>query len=159
MECKSDVFLPYGFSLIAFEPSLIEIKFERHRVSLVKTHRKIYMFTSKGQGQNLTSGQGHGVTQVAYQSKRIDETNTLRPLSCLALLNLKLSAKNCWWPRVTSDDLRGVTDQHLTLGHHEWPKSTWSWKNCALRMRWEGFQYFPHWLIMERSGAWPDPRS
>ena len=24
-------------------------------------------------------------------------------------------------------------------------------------MRWEGFQYFPHWLIMERSGAWPDP--
>ena len=41
----------------------------------------------------------------------------------LALLNLKLSAKNCWWPRVTSDDLSGVTDQHLTLCHHEWPKS------------------------------------
>ena len=55
----------------------------------------------------------------------------------LALLNLKLSAKNCWWPRVTSDEFNGVTDQHLTLGHHAWPKSTWSWKNCALLMRWE----------------------
>ena len=63
---------------------------------------------------------------------------------------------------VTSGDFRdfsGVTDQHLTLGHHEWPKSTWPWKNCAILMRWEGFQYFPHWFIMERSGASPDPRS
>ena len=38
------------------------------------------MLTSKGQGQNLTSGQGHGVTQVAYESMRIDETNTFRSL-------------------------------------------------------------------------------
>ena len=33
----------------------------------------MYSMTLKGQGQNLTSGQGQGVTQVAYQSKRIDE--------------------------------------------------------------------------------------
>ena len=75
--------LPYGFSLITFEPSMIEIKCERHRNPIVKTLRNIYMLTSKGQGPNLTSGQGHGVTQVAYESKRIDETKTLRPLSCL----------------------------------------------------------------------------
>ena len=75
-------FLPHCFSLITFEPSTIEMKFGRHRFPpLVKTHPKIYMLTSKG--QNLTSGQGHGVTQVAYESKRIDETNTLRPFSCL----------------------------------------------------------------------------
>ena len=76
-------FLPYGFSLITFEPSTMEIKFERRRVPLVKTHRNVYKLTWKGQGQNLTSGQGHGVTQAAYESMRIDETNTLRPVSCL----------------------------------------------------------------------------
>ena len=48
----------------------------------------MYSMTLKGQGQNLTSGQGHGLTQVAYQSKRIDETNTLRPLSCLQLFSI-----------------------------------------------------------------------
>ena len=67
--------------------------------------------------------------------------------------------KNLLVTSVTSDDLSGVNGQHLTLGHHEWPKSTWSWKNYTLLMRWEGFQYFPHWLIMERPGACPDPRS
>ena len=67
--------------------------------------------------------------------------------------------KNLLVTSVTSDELSGVTGQHLTLGHHEWPKSTWSWKNYTLLMRLEGFQYFPHWLIMERSGSWPDPRS
>ena len=51
--------------------------------------------------------------------------------------------KNLLVTSVTSDDLSGVTGQHLTLGHHEWPKSTWSWKNYILLMRWEGFQYFP----------------
>ena len=36
--------------------------------------------TIKGQGQNLTLGQGHVLTQVghiAYESMRIDEANTL----------------------------------------------------------------------------------
>ena len=51
--------------------------------------------------------------------------------------------KNLLVTSVTSDDLSGATGQHLTLGHHEWPKSTWSWKNYTLLMRWEGFQYFP----------------
>ena len=67
---------------------MIEITFERYRVPLVKTLRNIYMLNSKGQGQNLTSGQGQSVTQVAYESKRIDETNTLRPLSCLYLFSI-----------------------------------------------------------------------
>ena len=80
--------------------------------------------TLKGQAQNLTSGQGHGVTQVAYQSMRIDGTNTLRPLSCLYSSQSQVICKNLLVTSVTSDDLRGVTGQHLTLGHHEWPKST-----------------------------------
>ena len=44
----------------------------------------------------------------------------------LALLNLKLSAKTCCLlvTSVTSDDLSGVTGQHLNLGHHQWPKNT-----------------------------------
>ena len=98
MEGRSDVFLPYGFSPITFEPSRIEIKYERHRVPLVQTNRNIYILTSKGQGQNLSSGQGHGVTQVAYQSMRIDERDKHieTTFMSLALLNIKLSAKNCW---------------------------------------------------------------
>ena len=44
--------------------------------------------TLKVQGQNLTSGQGHVVTEVghiAYESMRLDESNTMRPLSRLYL--------------------------------------------------------------------------
>ena len=40
----------------------------------------IYNVTSKGQFQNLTSGQGHDLTQIGhiiYQSIRIDEKNTM----------------------------------------------------------------------------------
>ena len=40
------------------------------------------MMTFEGQGQNLTSDQGHVVAQVgdvAYKSMPLDETNTLRP--------------------------------------------------------------------------------
>ena len=51
-----------------------------HRVSLVKTLRRIYELISKGQGQNLTLDQGHVITKrgnVAYQSTRINKTNTL----------------------------------------------------------------------------------
>ena len=73
----------------------------------------------------------------------------------LALLNLKLSAKTCWWPRWPQKTLAGALGQHLTLGHHEWPKSTWFWKNYTLLMRWEGFQYFPHWLIWRGTLTWP----
>ena len=44
--------------------------------------------------------------------------------------------KNLFVTSVTSDDLSGVTGQHLTLGHHEWPKSTWSWKRIT-----------PYWCV------------
>ena len=50
------------------------------------THRNMHIITLKGQGQNLTSGQGHLVTQVghiAYESMRLDERNTMGPLQRL----------------------------------------------------------------------------
>ena len=62
--------------------------FDTHRVCLVKTHRNMYSMTLKGQGQNFISGQGHVVTQVGhitYESKRLDERNTMGPLSRLYL--------------------------------------------------------------------------
>ena len=63
--------------------------------------------TLKDQGQNLTSGQGHVVTQVGHfanVSMRLDERNTMRPLSRLySLLDQKLFAKK---RLVTLGDLR-----------------------------------------------------
>ena len=60
----------------------------------------MYSMTLKSQGQNLTSGQGHVVTQVGhivYVSMRLDERNTMRPtLTSLSLLDQKLFAKNGW---------------------------------------------------------------
>ena len=53
---------------------------------------KMYTMTLKGQGQNLSSGQGHVVTQVghiAYETMRLDERNIMRPLSCIYLLWIK----------------------------------------------------------------------
>ena len=53
-----------------------------HHVSLVETLRKIYVLTLKVQGQELTSGQGHVMAEmghVAYQTMRIDDTNTMKP--------------------------------------------------------------------------------
>ena len=52
----------------------------------------MYSMNLKGQGQNLNSGQGHVVTQVgniAYVSMRLDERNTIRPLSRLYLFLIK----------------------------------------------------------------------
>ena len=49
----------------------------------------MYSVTLKDQGQNLASGQSHVVTQVgqfAYDSMRLDERNTIRPLPRLYLL-------------------------------------------------------------------------
>eukprot|EP00915_Cephaloidophora_sp_WS-2016_P011027 GHVH01016221.1.p1 GENE.GHVH01016221.1~~GHVH01016221.1.p1 ORF type:complete len:103 (+),score=2.35 GHVH01016221.1:53-361(+) len=58
-----------------------------------------YIMTFKGQFQNLTSGQGHMVTQVghiAYESMRIDETDTLVPFSRFYLVSIKIYwQKNC----------------------------------------------------------------
>ena len=57
----------------------------------------MYSMILKGQGQNLTSGQGHMVTQVdhiAYALMRL-ERNTMRPLSRLHLFWIKsYSQKN-----------------------------------------------------------------
>ena len=162
MEGKSDVF-SYGFSLITLKPSTIEIKCERHRGPLVKTQTDIHVALERSRSKfDLRSRSRRDpscISVEAYGRDKNIETTFMSSDSSQS----QVIGKNCWWPRVTSDDFSGVTDQHLTLGHHEWPKSTWSWKNCALLMRWEGFQYFPHWfpnwLITERSGAWPDPRS
>ena len=134
--------------------------FWHHHVCLVKTHRNIYSMTLKGQGSKLdlrsrSRRDPSCISVEAYWRDKHIETTFMS----LALLNLKFICKSLLVTSVTSDDLRGVTGQHLTLGHHEWPKSTWFWKNYTLLMLWEGFPYFPHWLIMERSGAWPDPRS
>ena len=67
---------------------MIEQLFLHHRVCLVKTYLNMYSMTLKDQGQNLTSSQGHVVTQVghiAYESKHFDDRNTMRPLSRLYL--------------------------------------------------------------------------
>ena len=60
----------------------------------------IYRMTLKDQGQNLTSGEGHVVTQVghvAYQSIRLEETNTMTPIPRLHLFpNASYRQKNGW---------------------------------------------------------------
>ena len=51
----------------------------------------IYNMTSKGQVENLTSGQGHDLTEighVAYHSIRIDETNTINVERSLYLYSI-----------------------------------------------------------------------
>ena len=66
----------------------------------------MYSMILKGQGQNLTSGQGHVVTQVghfAYVSMRLDERNAMRPISRLYLFGSKVICKK---RLVTLGDLR-----------------------------------------------------
>ena len=67
----------------------------------------MYSMTLKGQGQNLTSGQGHVVTQVGHitdVSMRLDEIkHNETTLTSLALLDQKLFAKK---RLVTLGDLR-----------------------------------------------------
>ena len=69
----------------------------------------IYDLTSKGQGQNLTSGQGHVIIElghVAYQSMRLDETNTRKPFPTFYLCSIKsywqkklfVASNDLWWP-------------------------------------------------------------
>ena len=51
----------------------------------------IYNMTSKGQVENLTSGQGHDLTEighVAYHSIRIDEKNTINVERSLYLYSI-----------------------------------------------------------------------
>ena len=52
----------------------------RHCIKLFKTRRMIYNMTQKSQTWNLTSGQGHDLTQIGhveYHSIRIDERNAM----------------------------------------------------------------------------------
>ena len=91
---------------MVFANNLLTYQVERllllhHRGSLVKMRRSIYMMTLKGQFQNLTSGQGHMVTQVghiAYESMRLDETNTLVPFSRFYLISIK-----SYWQQTIGD--------------------------------------------------------
>ena len=95
----------------------VEQRFWYPRVCLVKARRPMYNLTMKGQGQNLTSGQV-GARSLSDPSRSnytsFDapcgvKRNDSNPTS-LSYLVLKLLAKNCLWPRVTSMTFRGVTD-------------------------------------------------
>ena len=82
------------------------------------------MLTLKGQGQNLISGQGHVVTltgHVAYQTMRIGERNTLKPLPLLYLNSIKSYRQKT---HLTSCDLElpegEVMGSDQYMGHREW---------------------------------------
>ena len=100
----------------------IEQRFWYHRVCLIKARRTMCNVTLKGQGQNLTSGQvrarslGHPSRSnyKSFDAPCGDKRNDTNPTS-LSHLDLKLLAKNCWWPRVTSMTFRGVTDKKFHL--------------------------------------------
>ena len=110
----------------------IEQWFWHHRVCLVKTHRNMYSMTLKGQGQNLTSGQRHVVTQVdhiAYVSMRLDEGNTMRPLSRLYLFCIKSYSQktvgDLRWPQMTfggtpMKTVAWVITEDLSQHHSQW---------------------------------------
>ena len=95
----------------------IEQRFWYHRVCLVKARRTMYNLTLKGQGQNLTSGQVRARSlgdpsrsnYTSFDAPCRDKHNDSNPMS-LSYLVLKLLAKKCWWPRVTSMTFSGVTD-------------------------------------------------
>ena len=114
---KVTFFTMFFFSLISFEPSTIDIKSERHRVLLVKTHRNIYVDIERPKF-NLRSRSRRDPSCIWVDAYWRDKHWYF--FMSLSLLNLKLSTKEPLWPRVTSDDFSGVTDQHLTLVHHEW---------------------------------------
>ena len=65
----------------------------------------MYDLTLKGQGQKLTSSQGNEMTEVdyvAYQSMRLDVTNTVKPFPTFYLCSLRVIDKNLF---VASNDL------------------------------------------------------
>ena len=101
-----------GFSTIKSLILKIEQRIWYHRVCLVKARRTIYKMTLKGQGQSLTSGQvrprsrddRNGSYCISVDSPGHDERTDTNPTS-LSLFDQKLLANDCWWPRVTSNDL------------------------------------------------------
>ena len=95
----------------------VEQRFWYHRVCLAKARRTMYNLTLKGQGHNLTSGQVRArslgdpnrSSYTSFDAPCGYKRNESNPTS-LSYLVLKLLAKNCWRPRVTSMAFRGVTD-------------------------------------------------
>ena len=77
-----------------------------YRVCLVKARRTMYNLTLKGQGQNLTSGQVRASSlcdpsksnYTSFDAPCGDKRHDTNPTS-LSHLDLKLLAKNCWWPQ------------------------------------------------------------
>ena len=100
----------------------VEQRFWYHRVCLVKARRTMYNLTLKGQGQNLTSGQVRARSlsdpsrsnYTSFDAPCGDKRNDSNPTS-LSYLVLKLLAKKCWWPRVTSMTFRRVIDEKFHL--------------------------------------------
>ena len=99
----------------------VEQRFWYPRVRLVKARRPMYNLTMKGQGQNLTSGQVGARSlgdpsrsnYTSFDAPCGDKRNNSNPTS-LSYLVLKLLAKNCWWPRVTSMTFRGSPTKNFT---------------------------------------------
>ena len=94
----------------------------------------MYSMTLKSQGQNFTLGQGHVVTQVghtAYESKRLDERNTMRPPTRLYLFGIKSYSQKVVgelrWPQMTfgGSPMKTVAwfiTEDLSQHHSEWMK-------------------------------------
>ena len=113
---------------------MIEQWFWHHRVCLVKTHRNMYIMILKGQGQNLTSGRGHVVTQVchfAYVSMRLDKRNTMMAPSRLYLFWIKSYSQktvgDIMWPQMTfggspMKTVAWVITEDLSQHHSQWMK-------------------------------------
>ena len=81
--------------------SKIKKRFQHHRASLIKTRRMTYSLTSKGQFENLTSGQGHDLAQIGhiiYHSIRFDKINTMA-----AVWNLYLNPIKSYYIKTTCD--------------------------------------------------------
>ena len=142
-ERSKTALLSESFSVITSVFEMIEQWFWHHRVCLVKTHRNMYSMTLKGQGQNLTSGQGHVVTQVghiAYVSMRLDERNTMRPLSRLYLIWIKSysqkSVGDLRWPQMTfggspMKTVAWVITEDLSQHYSQWMKMFWCEKEVV----------------------------
>ena len=92
----------------------------------------MYSVTLKGQDQNLTSDQGHVMTQVghiAYDSMRLDVSNTMRPLPRLYLFWIKSYSQKAVgelrWPQMTfwespMETVTWVIDEDLRQHQSEW---------------------------------------
>ena len=103
----------------------------------------MYSMTLKGQGQNLTSGQGHVVSQVghiAYVSMRLDERNTMRPLSRLYLFWIKSylqkTVGDLRWPQMTfggspMKTVAWVITEDLSQHHSQWMEMCWCEKEVV----------------------------